>query len=295
MIQLLGLMGNEFFGSRMVSALNKKIDVTFLYPSLHNMNFKNKIKDIDIIHFIGSPTVSTHGVLTFLRLKSWKKKIIIHWIGADSWLATNKIIPQFYTNLLKNKIDLHLAIEKELARKIEKIGIKAIIQPLPVATHYELQPLPDEKQVLVYAPDKNEYYWNRFNGNIIKKIVKEFPNVNFIIARNSGKYFDEANVSCFEWVDNMEELYKKVIAIVRISTHDGLPGTIIEALSMGRQLVYSQEFPFCKKATTFEELKSVLTEIIDNPTLNEEGSKFVNENYNIEKITNELVEIYKKL
>lgn len=67
-------MGNEFFGKRIVEALNGKIDSVFLYTSLHDLRFRKKIEKIDIIHFIGSPTVSLHGVLTLLRLKSWEKK-----------------------------------------------------------------------------------------------------------------------------------------------------------------------------------------------------------------------------
>ena len=97
-------MGNDFFGKKIVEALDGKIDAAFFYTSLHDFGFKEKITDVDIIHFIGSPTVSTHGVLTLLRLKIWNKKIIVHWVGADSWLATNKILPKIYTKILKNKI-----------------------------------------------------------------------------------------------------------------------------------------------------------------------------------------------
>jgi len=292
---MIGIIGNEFFGKRIVDALNKKMTAEYLYPSLHDFGFKNKIKNIEIIHFIGSPTVTTHGVVTLFRFKLWNKKIIVHWIGADSWLATHNLMAKFYTKILKHKIDVHICIEKELTKRIKPLGIDAIVHPLPVATHFTLQPLPKEKNVMIYAPDENEYYWKRFNGDMIIKLVKEFPKVNFYIMRNSGKYFDVPNVTCFRWVKDMQEIYKKVIACVRISTHDGQPGTIIESLSMGRQVIYSQEFPFCKTATTYNELKKELKEILENPTLNVEGAEYVNEHYNLNKITEGLVAIYKKL
>lgn len=292
---MIGIMGNEFFGKRIVKALNGKIDSVFLYTSLHDLRFRKKIEKIDIIHFIGSPTVSLHGVLTLLRLKLWGKKIIIHWVGADSWLATNKILPKIYTKILKNKIDKHIAIEKTLSNRIKNIGINNIIHPLPVAIHYSIQPLPKEKRILVYAPDNTEYYWKRFNGEIIKKIVKEFKDIEFIILRNSGKHFTESNVTCYNWIDDMKEIYQKVVGVIRISNHDGQPGTIIEALSMGRQFIYSQPFPFCKTATNFEELKIVLNKVIEKPKLNTDGAKYVNEEYNIDKIANGLVKIYQNI
>ncbi len=289
---MIGVMGNDFFGKRIVDSLSNKISIVFLYTSLKDVTFKKKIKDVKTIHYIGSPTVSFHGVLTLIRLRLYGKKIIVHWVGADSWMATNNFFPRMFTKLFKTQISLHVAIEKELAKRIEKLGIDSIIHPLPVATHFEIEPLPDKKQVLVYAPDITEYYWSRFNGEIIKKIVKEFSDVHFIIVRNSGKHFDEPNVECHEWIKDMKEIYKKIIVVIRISTHDGQPGIIIEALSMGRHFIFSQEFPFCKKATNFEELKNALKEILDEPKLNMEGSKFVNEEYGIEKIAAGLEKIY---
>jgi len=291
----IGVMGNDFFGKRIVNSLHGKVSMVFLYTSLKDIRFMKKIEDVKIIHYIGSPTVSFHGVLTLLRLRIFGKKIIVHWIGGDSWIATNNFLPRILTKLLKNEIALHIAIEKNLSNRIEKLGIRSIIHPLPVATHFKLEELPDQKRILVYAPDITEYYWERFNGKMIKKIVKEFRDVHFIIIRNSGKYFDEPNVECHKWIDNMKEIYKKVIGVIRISTHDGQPGTIIEALSMGRHFIFSQEFPFCKKATNFEELKIALKSILDEPKLNVEGSKFVNDEYSIKKISSGLEKIYKMI
>ena len=164
-------MGNSFFGKRIVNSLSKKISIIFLYSSLKDINFMRKNKNIKIIHYIGSPTVSFHGILSLIRLRIFGKKIIIHWIGADSWMATNEFFPKIFTKLFKNQIALHISIEKKLANRIKAIGINTIIHPLPVATHFKMESLPIKKQILVYAPDMTDYYWNRFNGEIIKKIV----------------------------------------------------------------------------------------------------------------------------
>lgn len=287
-------MGNEFFGKRMLESFNGKIDAVFLYPSLKDLNFGKKIENVKVIHFIGSPTVSTHGLLTLLKLKMLKKKIIVHWVGADSWLANKKFHLKLYSKLFKNKIELHISIEKEIAKRLELLGIKSIIYPLPVATHYNLEPLPLKKQILVYAPDKEDYYWKRFNGELIKRIVNEFPNVSFIILKNSGKKFSEPNVKCFTWVKDMKKMYKNSLGMIRISEHDGFPGTIVETLSMGRYFVYSQEFPFCKKATNFDELKKSIKEIINESKLNVSGREYVEKEYGLDSIAEGLIKIYKQ-
>ena len=224
---MIGIIGNKFFGPRIVENLGKKIEAVYLYPSLHDINFKNKIKNVKIIHFIGSPTVSLHGVLTLMRFRKWNKKIIVHWIGGDAWQATNKNRFKWYTSLCKNKIDLHLADDNRLALMINKLNINAKVQALPVARHYNLEPLPKEKNILVYLPDETEYFWNRFNGDIIKKIVKDFPEVNFTIIKNSGRYFDEDNVKCYEWVNNIEEYYRAHRRVAGFATRSGCRGVAV--------------------------------------------------------------------
>ena len=65
---MIGIMGNDFFGKRMADAINKTMPAVFLYSSLMDATFKKKIKDVKIIHYVGSPTVSFHGVLNLIRL-----------------------------------------------------------------------------------------------------------------------------------------------------------------------------------------------------------------------------------
>ena len=114
---MIGIMGNDFFGKRMADAINKTMPAVFLYSSLTNTTFKKKIKDVKIIHYVGSPTVSFHGVLNLIRLKLYGKKIIVHWIGADAWMAENLFFARIFTKLFKNQISLHVAIEKELLKE----------------------------------------------------------------------------------------------------------------------------------------------------------------------------------
>ncbi len=292
---MIGITGNKFFGPRIVDNLKTKIGAEYFSPSLHDLRFKKKIEKLKIIHFIGSPTASLHGVLTLIRLRMWKKKIVVHWIGGDAWQVTNKKTLRLYTNLCKDKIDLHLADDERLASLLTKVGIDAAVQPLPVANLYELEPLPTEKKFLVYLPDETPYWWNRFNGEIIKKIVIEFPSINFIIIKNSGKFFNEHNVKCYKWVDDLHTIYKDVIGMIRIPIQDGLPGTMVELLSMGRHFIYSEKFPHCYKADTFEELKNAINEIVTNTKLNKRGSEYVNEKYNQDHITENLINFYENL
>ena len=132
---------------------------------------------------------------------------------------------------------------------------------------------------------------------MIKKLIDEFLDVDFIITGNSGKYFpNKKNVQCIQWAENMEEIYKKVLAVIRLPIKDTTGVTIIETLSMGRTMIASATtFPYCKIVKNYQDLKLHLKEVLQNPTLNIKGSEYVHQTYDNEKLTNELIAIYNNL
>ena len=159
-----------------------------------------------------------------------------------------------------------------------------------------MQSLPKENKFAVYLPDKTEKDWKFYQGDLIKKLANEFPKVDFIITANSGKHFNEKNVTCMKWTENMEDVYRKVKGVIRLPLHDGTSGTIIEALSMGREMIASNTWlPHCKMVNNFQDAKKHLENIIMKNSLNKEGSEYAHKNFNIEKLTNELISIYNSL
>jgi len=294
---MVAILGAKYPGERIVNKLkSKNVNVIFVTPSLRDIKFKKKLSTHKVIHYIGSPTVTFLGLLTLIRFKIWKKKILVTWRGSDVLIANTKPIFRFFTKTFQPLIDVNTALSEALVEELNGIGIKAKLQPNPVYTLYELQELPSEKKVAVYLPDKLDYQWNFYQGNMIKKLVNEFPEVSFIIIGNKGKNFTEKNVKCLGWVENTEEIYKQVRAVVRLPLHDGLSNTILEATSMGRTVIASSvNFSFCKIANNYEEVKKHLHDTLEKPILNVEGSKFVHKNYDCEKITNELISIYNEL
>jgi len=121
--------------------------------------------------------------------------------------------------------------------------------------------------------------------------------LNLLLQKNSGKHFvGKKNVKCVKWVENMEDVYSQVRAVIRLPLHDATGATIIETLSMGRTMIASAtDFPHCKIVHNFDDAKKFLREALDNPILNTEGSDYVHKYYDNSKLTDELINICKKL
>ncbi|MBI3622784.1 hypothetical protein HY212_01720 [Candidatus Pacearchaeota archaeon] len=294
---MIAVTGGTVFGGRVVTELKKKnIDAVLITSSLRDIHFKKKMIAHHIIHFIGSPTVTLVGILALIRFRIWHKKIVVSWIGFDVRRATGNMFWKLTSRIFDALIDVNITDDNNMVKELDNIGINAKAQPIPIYSIYEIKELHKEKKVAVYLPDKLPVDFNFYQGSIIKKLVNLFPNVEFLITRNSGSYFNEKNVKCFKWIENMEEIYAQVIAVIRLPIHDATGATIIEALSMGRTVIASAtDFPYCKIVKNFEDAKKYLSEVIANPSLNVEGSVYVHKKYNNSKFADALIQIYKNL
>ena len=295
---MIALIGLEFFCHELVKSLAKKnIEAEFIPETdLGITPLRKKLKAHSIVHFIWSPTISKNGVKTLIYCKFLNKRILVDWVGSDVLILFRKPFWRFVTKLLQPLIDVNTATAPNLVKELKQMGIQAEYQPRAVYSLFQVQPLPRENKIAVYLPDKTERDWKFYQGDLIKKIVNEFPKIDFIITGNSGKRFNEKNVTCIRWTDNIEEIYRQVKAVIRLPLHDGTSGIIISTLSMGRTMIASNtELPYCKIANNFEDLKKHVSETIENSQLNAEASKYVHHHFNNTKLTEEIITRYKKL
>ena len=292
----IAIIGVTKFAKRLESQLNNKnVESLFISELLRDIDFK-KLKSYSIIHFMWSPTLTIRGFLTLIRLKLMHKKIIVSWIGSDVLFANTKLLSKLITKISQGMIDANLTDSENLKKELNQIGIKAKLQRLPIFRFFKINEIPNQKRVSVYLPDKYKHNWSFYQGDIIKKLVKSFPDVEFIIVPNTGKNFSEKNVKCIKWTDNMEEIYSQVMATIRLPLHDGLSNTIMEVLSMGRNMISSPvEFPFCKIVHNYNDAKNHLEEVIKNPSLNLEGSEYVHKKFDNNKFAEEILSIYNNL
>jgi len=291
-------LGASVFSERIAHELEKRgVKVKLTTTKLRDFRFKEKIKDYPVVHFTGSPTVTFTGLLALIRFRWWHKKIVVSWVGFDIRRIKNNFFWRFCTKIFLNYIDVNITDDKYVANELKQFEIPARVQPLPVYLLYQLYELPKIKKIAVYLPDYTQQDFKFYQGDLIKKLVDNFSEVEFVITGNSGRHFENnKNVTSIEWCNDMEALYKDVIAVIRLPRHDATGATIIETLSMGRTMIASAtNFPYCKKVYTFQDAKNHLKEIIQKPILNIEASKFVHKNYNNAKLADDLIKICKSL
>ena len=288
---MIGIIGGEVFAKILIQELEKSVDIKLVSTDLRDPELAKKAKDCDIIHYIFSPIVTLGGLRTVQKLKKMKKKIIVHWIGTDVHNAITDRKSKFIAKKYKHLVDVHLAVHSRLVKELDSIGINCEELPLPVFRLYQLHPLPAKKRVLVYLPDLRSDF---FGKEIVEKLFDAFPELDFIVLPNSGKY-NKKNVTCMAWVDDMEKIYRDTAVLIRLPVHDGLPNSVIEALSMGRYVIYSYDFPYCDHASSFEEVRGKLVHLLQRSSSNKEGSDYVCRVYNKNEIIERLIHVYQHM
>lgn len=270
-------------------------NVWILADGHKSSKFKNILELFrsDIVYQVSGMDIKKNKYLalaTFL-----KKKIILHWIGTDVLLTTEayrksgKIINANYPHI-------NLACAIHLKDELAQIGIQAEYVPIfPTDISFELLPLPDNHAVLSYIPEtRAEFYGIRE----LRYLAEKFPHIDFHIVANNGQSDTKPLPNLFyhgflSW-EELRDIYKRCTILFRYTKHDGLPVMLIEALGLGRQAIFSFEFPYVHtpRANNLEDLEDLFSQLISlPPEVNHEGSKYVNSHFT--KAI--LVERYKEL
>jgi hypothetical protein len=274
-------------------------DEPYEFRLLSNPNW-NKMKLLDRVRYLGSSDLvhflwGQRKLFIFLWAKISGIKIINHYIGTDVLVLLNEIpskkFKAYLCNLLADKI---FCVSPNLQNELKLIDIQAKLFPIAFKQYPDKIPkLPQNLNVFTYIPDGLEelYGWPS-----VEQLVQDYPDMQFFILANSGKNLNHyLNVKFLGWQENTEKWIHESYIHLRLTKHDGLPKTILEALAYGRQVIYSEEFPYCYSAKNFPELKERFDKLISQPKLNIDGAKYVRNEYHPVKIKQAIVNLYNEL
>ena len=270
---------------------NKNIEVVDL-----NYKCNNKIKKllfilfkmlrVDIV-YIG---YGCYRIDPYLKIaKLYNKKVISHWIGTDVLKAKkNKSV----ISRVQSYINCNLACSPLIKDELLELNIPAReFAILPIGMSKDYSKLPEKHAVLAYLPEgKEEFYGIEY----VKYAAQNYPSVKFYIVGNSNDTIKISNVEFLGKItqEEMSQLYDRTTILLRLPKHDGLSLMLLEALIKGKEVLYCYDFPYTRRIENKEQLDKAIKDIISKkPYFNENGHKYILENYNIDIIKEKLYNI----
>ena len=189
-----------------------------------------------------------------------KAPIIVVWCGTDSM----RISP-IGLKMLRCKYANHIATHDFGSADLKAHGIDHKVYPItPGKIDLQLEPRGDK--VYFYGAYRKNYL---YGGHMINEIEQRtgIP----IIRAESHTYNKE----------ELKQVYKDCFLALRLTTHDGVPTTVLEMGFMGRKSVFNGSVPHCIRWNSVKDVCDIIkaeyeTRHEDNAYIAEDIRKFIN-------------------
>ena len=205
----------------------------------------------DVWYSIGAP-IGDRAIFWLSRVM--RKPRVIHWVGSDIAMLYRdaRLRAQCRNPHVRNLAEVEWTVQ-ELA----KLGVTAHLAPLPPhlpAAH--VSPLPEHFTILLYIPrSRGEFYGRREYERLMRAYARE--DIRFIVV-GGGEFFapPEAHVERLGWRTTLSDVYPRSTVLIRFTAHDGLSLMTLEALTHGRHVLWTHDFPFVDRISSYDEMRS---------------------------------------
>lgn len=290
---------SDLFKQFLLASLTRAgVDVDVVHRDLNNMWRKIMILSrCDVIHIISIKPSSIEGlfwILCLLFLRVIGKRIVLHWIGTD-------VLELSHINgrILSKLINKHCTQAPWLVEELREKGIEAEWVPFLSPLNIGCEPLPKRLTVLVYfggiSGRRHEFYGSRE----VVLLAQTLPGVNFHIVGdlNEDTIPKLPNVHFYGRVphEEMYKMYDRCTVLLRLTKHDGLSLMVLEALSRGRYVIWTERFPHCCAANNVYEAMDCLEKIQGMRTINTKGIEYVDKAFINKMWINRLIQVYEEI
>lgn len=182
-----------------------------------------------------------------------------------------------------------------LVDELAALGIRArLLLAAYVRKPEQVHPLPPRPTVLTYIAEGREAFYGL---PTVLELARKRLDAEFHVVGTRGKNAGNTpgNVVFHGWVQELAPYLRRCTVFLRLTEHDGLARSVLEALSECRHVIWTYEHPYCRTARTAEECAVCLGELLDRPALNEDGGKYVWEQYAKDKVVKGILDLYDAL
>ncbi len=216
------------------------------------------IATCDVWYSIGSPITDRW---VDMAARWMRKPRVIHWVGSDiASLAEDASLRR----MLAGPSITHLAEVAWTADQLRGLGFHPRIAPLP--PRHPIggpMPMPAIFTVMLYVPRTRTDFYGRRDFERLMHALSGKP-ISYIIV-GGGEISVPHGVAAqnLGWRNSLSEVYERVSALIRFTPRDGLSLMVLEALSFGRHVLWTQDFPHTTLIRDFEGMKSEILHLFD--------------------------------
>ena len=218
----------------------------------------NTIAWCDVWYSIGSP-ITDRWVHWASRVL--KKPHVVHWVGSDiAWLGEHAAIRA----ALGTPLVSHLAEVEWTAAQLREQGLQARIAPLPPRQRNgTVRPLPAQFTVMLYVPRTRADFYGRQSFRQLMKRLADKPIRYVVVGGGEIEPIPGIQLENLGWMDSLDPVYQRASVLIRNTPRDGLSLMVLEALSYGRHVLWTQHFPFTTEIHSYSDMEREICALFD--------------------------------
>jgi hypothetical protein len=236
----------------------------------------------DVIHYFWAK-VKLSEILRIRRRRPGIR-IVFHFVGSDVLLVAEKRRRRIEYALHRAMGVRMFADHPDCVRELNAMRLKA--RWLPFVNHPvkdREKPLPKKFSAIAYVPRGSESFYRL---EWILDAARRLPGIAFTVFPNGGapEFQDTGGLPNVRFAGHLEDVPEAMArhsVFLRLPRHDGLPSTLIEALSCARQVIWTHDHPHCHRVGGAEELVRLLRKLKAENRPNREGKSYVLRTYPI--------------
>jgi len=217
-----------------------------------------RLASCDVWYTIGGPITCRwfHWTARLLR-----KPHVIHWVGSD---ITKLQADPHILRAVQEPRTTHLAEVDWTAEELRTFGLEARIAPLPPRHRSAcVKPLPERFTILLYIPrTRANFYGTRELLQLMERLRGE--DVRYIIV--GGGSIDAPpgiDVENLGWRHQLEDVYERASVLIRYTVRDGLSLMVLEALTFGRHVLWTQTFPYTRRIRSYADMEREIRSLLE--------------------------------
>lgn len=278
------LIGQPYWANHLTSLISahSDLDCTAVNGArLFTPKALHAVAGADVLLRIGfRPAATTLRGLLFdaqwdlMRSLNPRVKAAFYWIGTDvlhtleDMHAGRLLAPRWE----RAKMDAHFVGAPWFVEELKEAGLssKCFLFPGVFPDPPAALDLPAALSVLTYIPD-NRYVF--YGGEMIARAAEALPNVPFEVLGGKGHWLgrDLPNLRFHGWQADVRPFLAKTSVLLRLVPHDAVGGTVREALSAARHVIYTLPLPHTRQVA-FGDAEGLVEVLAELKASSDEGS-----------------------
>ncbi len=290
------MIGNAHFARHLCLALAPQVESRFFDTSGSKRELLSYLWHLPRADVVFSECASLRGGGALKAACLFNKPIVQEFMGSDVTTAIADV-RHGRVNAKLRRLSTFICNAPWLQDELSNHGIVSTVIPDYVGGVGESAlPLPAVFSVLSYVPDNKE---DHYGMDMIVEAARALPQIPFrVVGLKQSRWSIPNNMICLGMVDEraLEREMQSATVYLRLTRHDGLSQTVVQALGMGRWVIRSQPmegtFFSCSSAVTIEHLTRLFAQF-QAQTLSENsaGHAFVKRMYDRETVVGSLVAV----